>query len=210
MKSVNLNDKSLISSAMKYTILDANLFVKKPDESMVCVKYVKNKTSLLAIYKALELELSFNFLLKTKLGILKKSITITPENSSLINKNDIVYITKRAFSFDASKYDKLYDLVVKTLTGKMVTVQGNDDMFVGEVHAQLESLDGTPQDQQRFICCGKQLNVKHKLGNYNISSESIVHLVLCLRGGMMHPISGRDGSYCKSKILILHALPDLD
>lgn len=39
----------------------------------------------------------------------------------------------------------------------------------------------------------------HKLSDWNIQKESTLHLILSLRGGMMHESSGRDGTFGKAK-----------
>ena len=47
----------------------------------------------------------------------------------------------------------------------------------------IQEREGIPPDQQRFIHDGQQLEDDHLLAFYNISNDSVIHLVLRLRGG---------------------------
>jgi hypothetical protein len=81
---------------------------------------------------------------------------------------------------------------VRMLTGKTIKITTRTADSVEALKEDIRRSEGIPADQQQLIFAGRQMRDDETLARYHICQGSVIHLVLRLRGGMMHESSGRD------------------
>ena len=101
----------------------------------------------------------------------------------------------------------MFDLYVKTLIGKTITVKIDYNFTIHQIKEQIQDIEGVAAYLQRLIWAGKQLENDKTVAEYNISSNSCLHLVLKLKSKLQVQLNA--GEPLKFEVIDTTSLNDL-
>lgn len=80
------------------------------------------------------------------------------------------------------KFIDSFQIFAKQLTGRSIVLNVNPHDTINIIKQKVKNMKGIPEDQQRLIYAGKQLEDEYTVSYYNITRECTVHVVLRLTG----------------------------
>lgn len=76
-------------------------------------------------------------------------------------------------------------IFIKTLTRRTISLDVDPDQTVETIKSMIEEKSGTPADQQVLVLAGNELEDGRTLSEYNVQSESSLHILLGVRQTMI-------------------------
>ena len=77
----------------------------------------------------------------------------------------------------------LMNINIKSLTGKIIKVNVNETDTINQIKDRIQEMEGIDSNQQRLILNGRLLENNAKVCETKIVTDSVLHMVLALRGG---------------------------
>lgn len=73
-------------------------------------------------------------------------------------------------------------IFIKTLPGKSITLEVELTDYIYIIKTKIKNIEGIEEERQRLIFENNNLDDNKTLADYNIQNESILNLVIRLRG----------------------------
>lgn len=107
------------------------------------------------------------------------------------NRDRDVLVKVDLYKLD-KKLTNTFEIFVKTLTGRTITIYANCNTKISEIKKQIYIKERVTPCDQRLIFAGKLLIDDKTVSDYNISYSATIHMILNARGGMHHESSSRN------------------
>jgi hypothetical protein len=106
-----------------------------------------------------------------------------------------VSLTSTVYTLDKFKKNHVlsteFPIKIRSLTGKETDIFVDHKTTVYKLKHIISIEEQISFDQQRLVYNGKQLEDDRTLDYYNIIKDTVVHIILRIRGGMFHETSAR-------------------
>ena len=89
---------------------------------------------------------------------------------------------------------------------KTIRLEANASDTIEDIKAKIQDKEKIPTDQQQLFFAGEQLEHGHTLRHYNIREGSTLHMLLILRGILIHATKCMQCRYLYDcTIIIMHS-----
>ncbi len=191
-KKIKINMKNLTGASYDFVVFEDDTVEKLMEEYSVVTKVPQDQMRLIWNGRQLQATNVISTIGLKEGETIHVVLRISTPNSriaglksqalnSILNNGDKLVLKDKLAGLTAKS--KEFEVWVKTLTGKRITINVSPFDTIEIVKNKIQDKEGIPPDQQRIIFCGCQLEDHEMIYECDIIEESVLHLVLRLRGG---------------------------